>query len=148
MNARSNGNEARTTDRAQPSQLVFLHELQGLPMRTKVRFLGCIERFEVGSDTALVSYRSTTQQSTVVASVNFVALLGTPSLSLDVGSWVNIMGYVTDGSVRGSEDSRQVYERVTPVAHVQALMAWDAGDLNLDDYERALRAKCGGRGGY
>ncbi|TKX20914.1 putative telomere capping, CST complex subunit [Elsinoe australis] len=145
-----------------------MSELKDVPVQTKVRFLGwysmspfvsctvlryclSIESFEVGSDEAIFSYRSTSTPIPTIARVSLEAVLGTPSLSLEVGTWMNVIGYVrgadspaetrTVGGTSGREKKRKV--PVHEVVQVQALMAWEAGDVNLADYEEAVLAKRG-----
>lgn len=47
--------------------------------------------------------------------------------TMDVGSWVNIIGYI----------ERKTKHRV----FVQAVMAWDAGNIDIDAYEQAVLAR-------
>lgn len=52
---------------------------------------------------------------------------GLPRSATDVGSWLNVAGYV---------------QTITPNSiSVQAIMLWEAGSLKLGDYERALQAR-------
>ena len=64
---------------------------------------------------------------------------------LQVGSWLNIVGYVQkpvkfENSMRNSnsQPSRRRTRRVTPL--VDVLMIWSAGAIKLDDYLSAVRS--------
>lgn len=46
-----------------------------------------------------------------------------------IGEWLNVVGYVVDRPV-GKTDKAD--------AHVQALMVWSTGPMNVQQYERAL----------
>lgn len=50
---------------------------------------------------------------------------------MSVGAWVNVMGYVTGGTVGAT---------AAPDVHVQALLLWSTGPLDLQAYERQLEA--------
>jgi hypothetical protein len=67
----------------------------------------------------------------VLVSVNIELLLETlkPGLT-HVGEWVNIVGFVLDGS-RAAQAERAS-------AHVQALMVWSTGPLDVGQYEKAV----------
>lgn len=56
-----------------------------------------------------------------------------------VGQWVNIIGYVASplSEPLGNHSKRQ---RESSVVHVQALMLWSAGPLDLGRYELCLAA--------
>lgn len=49
---------------------------------------------------------------------------------MDVGQWVNVIGYVVDGDA--TDQARGVD------AHVQALMMWSTGPLDVHEYEKAV----------
>lgn len=50
---------------------------------------------------------------------------------LEVGAWINVVGYVSSSSQ--TEASAR--------SSVQAVMIWSAGIINLDEYESALAAR-------
>lgn len=50
---------------------------------------------------------------------------------LEVGEWVNVVGYV----------SPPPQAEASAVPFVQAVMIWSAGIINLDEYESALAAR-------
>jgi hypothetical protein len=46
---------------------------------------------------------------------------------LDVGTWINVIGYVERRKEKG--------------VFVQAIAVWDAGNVNLEAYEQAIQAR-------
>lgn len=54
-----------------------------------------------------------------------------------VGQWVNIIGYIAASPASLASESRKL-ERDFSSVHVQALMLWSAGPLNIDRYELCL----------
>ena len=64
---------------------------------------------------------------------------------LEVGAWVNVIGYVgeVDGEgeegrvVKGSKGGREKVMRVP----VQAVMLWSAGGIKVREYEKAVEGK-------
>ena len=79
-----------------------------------------------------------------VASVDINVLLPTlNSVDTQVGEWVNVMGYVTEGLEglgQGRRSGRRdMREKVDAgVVEVQAIILWSAGGVNLRDYEKAV----------
>src|SRR5690606_28080720 len=98
-----------------PFLLTFLSSLPSHPALTKVRFLGTIESYNQSTSTLLLSHTYPRDAPTVLAQVDLSNVLRTPySLSeqdsahaplpglredvhLDVGEWVNVVGYVHAG---------------------------------------------------
>jgi hypothetical protein len=63
-----------------------------------------------------------------VANVNIDHVLQTiKHTDLQVGAWINVIGYVERRKERG--------------IFVQAIVVWGAGNLNLDAYEKAAKAR-------
>lgn len=59
---------------------------------------------------------------------------------LQVGCWLNVIGYV-----RRPQRKRKRQQKTSEIVDnggttVQAVMLWDAGTLNVDNYERVLEA--------
>lgn len=78
------------------------------------------------------------QGTNVSAVVNVELLLETLQSELTrVGEWVNVIGYIEakprrSASEKGRED--------VPSAHVQALVIWPTGPLNVHQYEATFQA--------
>lgn len=67
-------------------------------------------------------------RSAAVANVNVVHVLERiKSHELDVGTWVNVIGYVERRTEKG--------------VFVQAIAVWGAGNLDLSVYEKAVEAR-------
>jgi hypothetical protein len=68
----------------------------------------------------------------------------------EIGSWVNVIGYISPipqdclGNQCGKEFHR--HGKLHYVVHVQAIMLWPAGPLQLDKYEKALEMRRGATG--
>lgn len=54
-----------------------------------------------------------------------------------IGQWVNIIGYIAASPPDPANKSRK-HEMKAPIVHVQALVLWSAGPLNIDRYESCL----------
>ncbi|KAH0548599.1 hypothetical protein GP486_007858 [Trichoglossum hirsutum] len=58
------------------------------------------------------------------------------------GEWVNVIGYVTEGSLlvgsSGSDKKDALKSRERPSANVQAIMLWSANAIDVGEYEKAL----------
>lgn len=128
-----------------PSRLVFLSDLGRMSVGSKVRFLGCVERYDVSTATLTLkhAYPANAAKSAAVVHVNVDHVLETvKSTDLELGAWLNIIGYVAappDGSKwrakKGGADN------IAEVTNAQAIMLWSAGDIRLDVYEKAVEAR-------
>lgn len=134
-----------------PSKLYLLSQLQDVPVGDKVRFLGwyVMTSLDVFShlipmapvhcssfNNSVISYDTATAclelghmyppdtNETVRVDIELVLETIQPGLT-QVGQWVNVVGYIREG--RGS-----------PV-HVQALLVWLTGPLDLGRYEKSLQ---------
>ena len=86
-----------------------------------------------------------------VAHVNVEHVLSSiERADLEVGAWVNVVGYVSSPQVRCTKDgcerrSRRslanAHEAQVSVTHVQAILLWNAGSLQPQDYEQALEVR-------
>ncbi|KAK8245495.1 CST complex subunit Ten1 [Phyllosticta capitalensis] len=116
-----------------PSQLILLSDLGSMEKGTKVRFLGCVERYDVASGVLLVKHAYPLGAPIQVAHVDVKLALETLwHTDLQTGAWLNITGYV-------GEEARRV-RRQRGVC-VQAVMVRPAGELKLSEYEQALDAR-------
>jgi len=55
-----------------------------------------------------------------------------------VGEWVNVVGYIT--SIHPPDDRKRPSDRGGPMVHVQALIIWSAGSLDVQRYEASVDA--------
>lgn len=56
------------------------------------------------------------------------------STDIQIGEWVNVMGYVTEPRSKQDRTSEDKKNGV----FVQAIVLWSAGSIKLDRYEKAL----------
>ncbi|KAF1983256.1 hypothetical protein K402DRAFT_338718 [Aulographum hederae CBS 113979] len=114
--------------RPPPSRLVFLADLQQANLGDKVRFLGCVQRYEIPTATLVLSHDYPREPAPKHAHVNIDHLLeSVKSEDIQSGVWLNVVGYVSQHTPKS--------------VHVQALMMWSAGSIKLDVYERALNER-------
>ncbi|KAF2488974.1 hypothetical protein BU16DRAFT_532018 [Lophium mytilinum] len=121
-----------------PSQLLFLSDLFPLAPGAKVRFLGCVQEYTVSTGTLLLTHNHPPSSPTpaTTARVNIDHVLETLKSTevLQVGAWVNVIGYITARPSRSAGDALRE-------SHVQAIVLWSAGSLNLEEYERAVEQR-------
>lgn len=53
-----------------------------------------------------------------------------------IGEWVNVVGYITSVPTRAGKSATHE----GPSVHVQALLLWSAGPLDVQKYERSVEA--------
>ncbi|KAF2186236.1 hypothetical protein K469DRAFT_630998 [Zopfia rhizophila CBS 207.26] len=108
-----------------PSKLVLISDLVNCKAREKVRFLGCIDEYRIPTATLILKHRYPTSAPPSIVHVNVEHVLESiKRCEVDVGSWINVIGYV----------EKRAEKRV----FVQALVVWDAGNVDLDAYERGV----------
>ena len=118
-----------------PTHLTFLTSLPSHPAGTKVRFLGCVVAYNVhrGLLDLAHAYPAAASSSNVLAMVDITVIVETMSRKdLEVGAWVNVIGYVQEckGKVRAPM-------RVG----VQAIIIWGAEGVRLGQYEKAVAGR-------
>ena len=127
-----------------PTTLTLLSHLPSHEIGSKVRFLGCIDAYDSrrGVLELLHSYPSTAK-TTVVAEIDVNIILETVKREdLELGAWVNVMGYVTehraDRSVTKALKGTENVPSEKAIMAIQAIMLWNAGSINLANYEKAV----------
>lgn len=119
----------------EPSRLVKLEQLPDIATGNKVRFLGCVHIYD--ANTARLTLRThypATDKRSATAVISIDNLLETVQRELlEVGAWLNIIGYVRPMSEakRSNGPTQEVF--------VEATMMWPAGAVKLDRYEVALQ---------
>ncbi|KAF2006042.1 hypothetical protein P154DRAFT_423333 [Amniculicola lignicola CBS 123094] len=111
------------------SQLVLLSDVGKVEAGVKVRFLGCIEEYHVATGRLRLKhdYPSSLPPPTFVF-VDVEHVLETVKhTDLDVGAWINVIGYVERRKEQG--------------VFVQAITIWNAGNVDLDAYQKAVEAR-------
>lgn len=148
-----------------PTRLIFLSDLATQPHGTKVRFLGCVTRYNLS--TGVLELQHThhhpppTKTSTVALVDVNVVLEGLKREDTQVGAWINVVGYVEEvlreGSRRGQRQRQGQGQEKTVLAtgkgeevgegsrmvrvRVQAIMLWNAGGVKIGGYERTLEER-------
>ncbi|KAF8465092.1 CST complex subunit Ten1 [Kalaharituber pfeilii] len=129
-----------------PASLTLLENLAQFPLRSKVRFLGCIKVYHSASSTLIVThttmYKSPSSSSsssslssslprkTKTATVDIAIVVEQIRIGeLQIGDWVNVLGYITDMQADGA------------TVCIQGIQIWSAGGIDLGKYERQLREK-------
>jgi hypothetical protein len=87
-----------------------------------------VDQYIVQAATLRLKHNYPTSSPLVVAKVNVEHVLERVKRhELDVGTWINVIGYVEQRKEKG--------------VFVQAVAVWDAGDVDLEAYERAVEAR-------
>jgi cellulase/cellobiase CelA1 len=87
-----------------------------------------VDEYVVTTATLRLKHDYPHSDSPRIANVNIEHVLEAVQRSaVDVGSWINVIGYV----------ERQKQQGV----FVQAVAVWDAGNLDLDAYEKAVEKR-------
>jgi len=130
---------------AVPSSLVFLTDLPNLTVQKKVRFLGCVNRYDQQSGCLFLTHRYPGSAPHVVVRVNIDLVLETiQNIDLQYGAWINVMGSICNRPVSdpGTTFADDILVSPAPQeAYVKAVLIWNAGPLNVEDYEQSLQAR-------
>ncbi|KAF1849056.1 uncharacterized protein K460DRAFT_84567 [Cucurbitaria berberidis CBS 394.84] len=107
------------------SNLVLLADLEDCKPGTKVRFLGCVHEYIVKTATLRLKHNHPASTPPTIANVDVEHNLERIKRhELDVGAWINVIGYVERRKDKG--------------IFVQAVAVWDAGNIDLIAYENAV----------
>lgn len=89
---------------------------------------GSVEEYVVSKATLRLKHDYPTSTSHVVANVDVEHVLERiKHHELDVGTWLNVMGYIEQRKEKG--------------VFVQAVTVWSAGNIDLDAYEKAVEKR-------
>jgi hypothetical protein len=84
-------------------------------------------------------YPATSKDSpTAVVSVQSM-LETTKHELLEVGAWLNIIGYVSEDPIKAAGKETKRVKRNPRAVFVEAVMIWSAGAIKLDVYESAVK---------
>ncbi|KAK0660586.1 hypothetical protein DIS24_g3132 [Lasiodiplodia hormozganensis] len=124
------------------SRLVFLSDLKRTRAGEKVRFLGCVECYDVCTATLTLKHAYPANPSTI-AHVNIEHVLESVNRDdLEIGAWLNIIGTVAPPTTSAKQRSKMTQrETAADSVHVLATLLWNAGDIQLDAYEKAVEAR-------
>lgn len=127
----------------EPTRLVLLHQIHAQDPGTKIRVLGCVHEYKIDSGTLVLKGEygaSTSYKSTVFAGIHNV-LESVESDLLQVGAWVNIVGYVrAPTQITASSSRRRKSSKMISIPAVEVLMIWSAGAIELTGYQSAVRS--------
>ena len=150
------------------SQLVQLSELEQLSLGSKVRFLGCVVGYSIESGYIYLDYPATSnnEQNSRPTSKATIAELDTALVREElratdtaIGSWLNVLGYIQKishlkkGVIGGVSNNGKDTEGtvITTLGHairhdsckvrLQAISLWNAGPIDPDSYNEALKAR-------
>ena len=129
-----------------PTTITFLTHLPTHPQGTKVRFLGCVTKYDLPTGVLELQHAYPSAfDVTVIALVDVNLLLeNLKREDIVVGAWVNIAGYVEETMNKREKvkamDGNMGRGRIPRVdlVKVQAIMLWSAGSIKIGEYERAL----------
>ncbi|KAH8785028.1 CST complex subunit Ten1 [Diaporthe sp. PMI_573] len=122
-----------------PSKLTLLSSLPSHDVGTKVRFLGCVTSYATVSGQLTLQHQF--PKSTEIQALVDVRLLleKLTAGQTSVGEWVNVIGYINPPPPVSATLSTK-RKRSLPTVHVQALMLWSAGSLDIGRYEICLES--------
>lgn len=129
-----------------PTTITFLAHLPSHPQGTKVRFLGCVTKYDISTGVLELQHACPSRYDiSVIAVVDVNILLeNLKREDIAVGAWVNIVGYVKEVINKSeiakglNEDTGQGGISRVDLVKVQAIMLWPAGGIKIGEYERAL----------
>jgi hypothetical protein len=123
-----------------PTSRVFLSELPSLPLHSKVRFLGCVTRYDISTGCLILEHGYPTNlkpPATIPVDINLL-LETIKGDEIQVGAWLNVLGYVREQAPQ-QNDSRALVPETEVSIYIEAVMVFSAGAIHVGDYERILR---------
>lgn len=126
----------------EPTHLVLLDQVHLQKPGTKIRVLGCVHEYAIDRGTLVLKgeYAVNSSPPTVFARIDNV-LESVNSELLQVGAWVNIIGYVGPCTLIPTTSSkRKNTNKMLSIPTVEVLMIWSAGTVKLTDYQSAVRS--------
>lgn len=78
---------------------------------------------------------------TVLVDLELVLETIQPGLT-QVGHWINVVGYIVEGKKSGTQKLSGEKE---PPRHIQALLVWPTGPLDIGRYEKSLEEDAAAR---
>jgi len=98
-----------------------------------------VERYSQSSGSALLNHNYPASSPSVTARVQLDHVLEsiTPTMT-QVGAWLNVVGTIRKS---GRRSRRRKGDSAHVEVNVDAIMVWEAENLKLDDYEKAVEAR-------
>lgn len=122
-------------------RLLLFDQIQLQEPGAKIRVLACVHEYLIDSATLVLKGEYTTASShepTAFARIDNV-LESIKGEVLQVGAWVNIVGYVRPNTqVPPASKKRERSSKALKVPTVEVLMIWSAGSINLMKYRSAI----------
>jgi hypothetical protein len=104
-----------------------------------------VKEYDVRTGTLALDRPQPSAPGEIVAEVNIDHVLETiKALDMEVGAWLNVMGYVKETKPPVPPPTAQGYRSEDiPIKRVsvQAIAVWSAGDIDLEAYEKAVRER-------
>jgi len=114
-----------------------------------------VEKYDIASGVLTLGHHYPSSSATTLAQVDIDLVMETSSrLDLEVGAWINVIGYLTATPPQMTSTLRRAATEVRTQARrkgersadprtvsVQAVMLWSAGAIKLDEYERSLELR-------
>ncbi|CAG9943449.1 unnamed protein product [Clonostachys rosea f. rosea IK726] len=124
-----------------PSQLCLLSQLPAYAVHDKVRFLGCVLAYSTRGAILQLAH-AYPRGTNVTAHVDVSLVLETlGEEQTRVGEWVNVIGYITAKADTASAPTAPSTATQAASVHIQALVLWSTGPLNVDRYEMSFEKK-------
>ncbi|KAK7220523.1 hypothetical protein V2G26_008526 [Clonostachys chloroleuca] len=124
-----------------PSQLCLLSQLPAYAVHDKVRFLGCVLAYSTRGAILQLAH-AYPRDTNVTAHVDVSLVLETlGEEQTRVGEWVNVIGYITARADAPSAPTAPSTSTQAASVHIQALVLWSTGPLNVDRYEMSFEKK-------
>lgn len=130
----------------EPSHLVLFNQVHVQHPGTKIRVLACVHEYKIDTGTLVLKgeyeYAVTASSSSIIfASIDNV-LESIKSDLLQVGAWVNIVGYVKPPTqITLPSKRRRESSKMLSVPTLEVLVIWSAGAIKLSDYQSAMRSR-------
>ncbi|KAL4780937.1 CST complex subunit Ten1 [Aspergillus varians] len=126
-----------------PSTRAFLSDIPSLPADSKVRFLGCVKTYQISTGRLVLEHNyprmKKPRQDPASVSVDVNAVLETVTWEeLCVGAWINVIGYVRRTPTARWEEGASTPASVSDSVHVDAVVVFPAGAVDLGEYEQIL----------
>ncbi|PGH14034.1 hypothetical protein AJ79_03303 [Helicocarpus griseus UAMH5409] len=133
-----------------PTLRVFLSEIPRLPAGSKIRFLGCVSSYNLSTGHLTLEHSYPLASRPVPSiSVDVNLLLGSlKSTDLQVGAWLNVLGYVREqfrsGMLVSTHTSSSGFSSsstcgVARPLYIEAVMIFSADSVHIGEYERVLQ---------
>lgn len=99
--------------------------------------------YDVKTGTVLLTHHyPASSASQTVARVNIdLVLESIESSSIQIGSWVNVIGYISAKTVQSAHQAEVRNIPVNAEVAVRAILLWGAGDFKLKSYEDRLQER-------